>query len=147
MAYLSLGNTTTEVPGYGRTGFILRGLGTSGNVSIQTGRKFREWNGENSVHRYETDLPMLISGYPQIPPTNTLCNDKALPKLLKDIEIGLVQVPQSPSSVPTLPEISDEFFIRFPDMIQDRQVVLETRESLFRKKMSFRQHVLRLRPS
>ena len=50
---LSLGNTMTEVPGYGRTGFILRELGTSGNVSIRTGRKFKRWNGENSVHRYE----------------------------------------------------------------------------------------------
>ncbi|KIM55278.1 hypothetical protein SCLCIDRAFT_52854, partial [Scleroderma citrinum Foug A] len=47
----------------------------------------------------------------------TLCNNKALPKLLKDIEIGLVQVPRSPSSVLTLPEISKEFFKRFPFMI------------------------------
>ena len=65
---------------------------------------------------------------------NTLCSDKALPKLLKDIEIGLVQVPRSPSSVPTLPEISDEFFIRFPDMIRDRQVVMETLESHYSEK-------------
>ncbi|KIM69346.1 hypothetical protein SCLCIDRAFT_696324 [Scleroderma citrinum Foug A] len=53
VAYLSLGNTTTEVPGYGRTGFILRELGMSGNVSIRTGRKFKRRNGENSVHRYK----------------------------------------------------------------------------------------------
>ena len=65
---------------------------------------------------------------------NTLCSDKALPKLLKDIEIGLVQVPRAPSSVPTLPEISDEFFIRFPDMIRDRQVVMETLESRYSEK-------------
>ncbi|KIM61445.1 hypothetical protein SCLCIDRAFT_1215887 [Scleroderma citrinum Foug A] len=88
----------------------------------------------NQVLRYLWTVVAWHAAVNTIPPTNTLCNDKALPKLLKDIEIGLVQVPQSPSSVPTLPEISDEFFIRFPDMIQDRQVVLETLESRYSEK-------------
>ena len=57
---------------------------------------------------------------------HSLCSNDALPELLKDIKFGLVQVPRSPSSVLTLGEISKEFFIRFPDMIQDRHVVLNT---------------------
>ena len=41
-AHLSLGNTTTEVQEYERTGFILRELGTAGDVSIRTDTKIRE---------------------------------------------------------------------------------------------------------
>ncbi|KIM55298.1 hypothetical protein SCLCIDRAFT_307910 [Scleroderma citrinum Foug A] len=64
----------------------------------------------------------------------TLCNNKALPELLKDIEIDLIQMPRSPSSVLTLPEISEEFFKRFPLMIRKRQVVLKTLERPYSKK-------------
>ena len=62
---------------------------------------------------------------------NTLCGNRVLPKLLKDIEIGLVQVPRSPSSALTLPEISEEFFKRLPHMIRKRQVVLKALESRY----------------
>ncbi|KIM51598.1 hypothetical protein SCLCIDRAFT_33316 [Scleroderma citrinum Foug A] len=54
--------------------------------------------------------------------------NKSLPDLLRNIEIALVEVPRSPPSVLTLGEISDEFFIRFPDMIRNREIVLETLE-------------------
>ena len=64
----------------------------------------------------------------------TLCNNKALPELLKDIEIGFIQMPRSPSSVLTLPEISEEFFKRFPLMIRKRQVVLKTLERRYSEK-------------
>ena len=67
---------------------------------------------------------------------NTLCSNRVLPKLLKDIEIGLVQVPRSPSSALTLPEISEEFFKRFPHMIRKRQVVLKALESRYSEERS-----------
>ena len=65
---------------------------------------------------------------------NTLCNDETLPELLKNIDIGLVEVPPSPTSVLTLREISDEFFTRFPDRMRDHQAVLETLEIHYLKK-------------
>ena len=70
---------------------------------------------------------------------NTLCNDETLPELLKNIDIGLVEVPPSPTSVLTLREISDEFFTRFPDRMRDHQAVLETLEIHYLKKKSFAQ--------
>ena len=66
---------------------------------------------------------------------NTLCNDETLPELLKNIDIGLVEVPPSPTSVLTLREISDEFFTRFPDRMRDHQAVLETLEIHYLKKV------------
>ncbi|KAL4074782.1 hypothetical protein V8B97DRAFT_1868240 [Scleroderma yunnanense] len=53
----------------------------------------------------------------------------SLLKLLKTIEIGLIEVPRSPSSVLTLHEIVDEFFLRYPHMIEDRQDVVEALET------------------
>ena len=65
---------------------------------------------------------------------NALCNNEALPKLLRNMEIDLVYIPESPSSALTLREISDEFFIRFPAMMRDHQVVLETLASRYSEK-------------
>ncbi|KIM59173.1 hypothetical protein SCLCIDRAFT_1031603 [Scleroderma citrinum Foug A] len=60
---------------------------------------------------------------------NALCNNEALPKLLRNMEIDLVYIPESPSSALTLREISDEFFIRFPAMMRDHLETLASRYS------------------
>jgi len=60
-----------------------------------------------------------------------LCSNEALPGLLKNIEIGLIEVPSSPPEILTQGEISAEFFRRFPVMVPVRQEVDEILKSRY----------------
>ena len=57
---------------------------------------------------------------------DTLCSNKITPGLLKNIVIGVIEVPRFLSSAMTLPEICDEFFVRFPHMMDYYEPVVKT---------------------
>lgn len=47
-----------------------------------------------------------------------LTNDARVPKLLESVEIGIVEVPPSPSSVLSVTQVSEALFARFPYMTE-----------------------------
>lgn len=56
---------------------------------------------------------------------DTLCSNKTLPEFLKNIVIGVVEIPSFLCSVMTLPETSDEFFVWFLHMMERRDHVVK----------------------
>ena len=54
---------------------------------------------------------------------HALCNNRKTCRLLKNIVVGVIEVPHSLSSVMTLPEISDEFFVQFPQTMKSHKLV------------------------
>jgi len=78
---------------------------------------------ENKGERVLRYLKRVVAWHAAV---DTLCNHKTTPRLLKNIVVGVIEVPRFLSSVMTLPEISDEFFVRFPQKVKSHEDVVET---------------------
>ncbi|KAL4062198.1 hypothetical protein J3A83DRAFT_2417583 [Scleroderma citrinum] len=84
----------------------------------------QEW-GESKGEQIYRYLKTVVAEHAAV---DYLCT-VPLPELLNNIEIGLIEVPRSPSSVLTRREITEEFFVRYPHMTEDRQDVVEALEA------------------
>ena len=67
---------------------------------------------------------------------NDLCLNPALPELLNNLAIGLVEVPPSPFSVLSLEQITHEFISRFPDMQDSGPTVSKVIQDKYKDKFS-----------